>query len=341
MIDDAIGHKCSIEEKIKRIEYIALFNFKTIHTGSYVFPALENELKKIGQEITKGVQQQVLDLKTSNAKYKILHIASSLYDVGGHTRIFEQYVDIDRENEHYLFLTKQLENNIPKRIKKLEGGNIKKIFTPAAQNNIETAKYLFAIAKNFDLIVLHHHPNDAIPLLALSNSEKPPIICIDHADHVAWLGATIVDLNINYRPFGLRIAETKRGIKNSIIIPVIIEKEAGGMTKSDARKDLNIPESQVVFITIASFWKFIPGKEHSYFSVVKEILDMDANIHLYVIGISDKDDLSALNYIPNERIHLLGIIEEPKQYQIAADFYLDSMPHGSLTSLLESPCTLR
>ena len=31
MVDDAINHECSIAEKIKRIEYIAHFNFKVFH----------------------------------------------------------------------------------------------------------------------------------------------------------------------------------------------------------------------------------------------------------------------------------------------------------------------
>jgi len=298
---------------------------------------LEEELTVLSREVVKNVKSKDLKLGIDPAKgYKILHVATQLFSTGGHTRLLENYIEIDEENDHWLFLTKQ-EEEIPLRISQLEGGRIKKIYRPATPDIAGTARELNAIKDNFDVIVLHQHQHDATPMLALAASQGPPVIYMNHADHTFWLGASIADCCINFRPFAVKTSEQKRGIKNNCLLPIIINKESNGITRQRAKQLLNIPDDQVVFLTIASFKKYIPNDKHDFFEMATEVLKFDKNIHCYIVGVSENDDLSLLNYTgKNERIHLMGILEDPLLYEIAADYYLESMPSLSVTSIYET-----
>ena len=49
----------------------------------------------------------------------------------------------------------------------------------------------------FDLIMLHIHAQDVLPVYALSAGYYgPPVALFDHSDHTFWIGSSIVDVRL-------------------------------------------------------------------------------------------------------------------------------------------------
>ena len=66
-----------------------------------------------------------------------------------------------------------------------------------------------------DLVVLHVHNNDVVPFLALAGMgrRRPPVVFVDHADHLFWLGARFADLIVNTRLSGHRLAARRAAFR--------------------------------------------------------------------------------------------------------------------------------
>jgi hypothetical protein len=66
---------------------------------------------------------------------------------------------------------------------------------------VQCGKELRALAGDhmhpFDLIMLHMHAQDVLPVYALSAGYYgPPVALFDHSDHTFWIGSSIVDVRL-------------------------------------------------------------------------------------------------------------------------------------------------
>lgn len=267
----------------------------------------------------------------------VLHVATTVFGTGGHTRLLENWVKIDDGSTHSLLLLDQgrepIRSVLAERIV-ASGGEM--IVVPDGTPRLERARHLRRAAQSgYDLVILHHHPNDVVPLVAFANADGPPVAVMNHADHVFWLGVSIADLMIEYRDFGEALSRGRRGSRHSVMFPLPLDIQSTGPTRTDARARLGIADAERMLLTIGPAAKYMPTQRQRFFDTASKLLDRHRDARLYVIGVSE-GDRTVLDIPAHPRMTLLGIMGDPADYEAAADLYLEGFPFGSYTALLET-----
>lgn len=307
------------------------------HPGFYRSDELEDILIECANNLPEP--QKNIDIKRSiTTKRRVLHILSEGYAVGGHTRLVKNWIEKDKESEHSLITTWQIKTTPEWLLDeiKLSGGwsySLENI-----TNFIDRAATLRKIAYEYaDIVVLHIHMNDPIPIMAFGVDGGPPILFMNHGDHVFWLGTSIIDRLINFREAGRDLSEKRRNIDRNCILPLPLNLPNTSLQyKADLRRKIGIDRDTVVLLTIASEYKFKSfGKVH-YLDIMKEVIKMNPNAMLIVIG-PNKAGVWEDTYNDTEgRILSLGIKEDIEPYYAMADIYVDSYMIGSNTSALDA-----
>lgn len=83
-------------------------------------------------------------------------------------------------------------------------------------------------------------------------------------------------------------------------------------------------------MTIGTLEKFIPNDQYNFYRTARKIMRRFDDVDLYVIGISENEELRNKYQLDAERVHLLGYIDDPTAYYKAADICLDALPQPSL-----------
>ncbi|MFE4036274.1 glycosyltransferase [Priestia sp. YIM B13489] len=308
------------------------------HPGFYFHNQLEEELLSLGQKF-KYVPNKNVTLKKNTTKTCYLHVLTTAYPTGGHTRLVERWI---RARAHYnevhsIIITDQ-GLGIPSWLSEavqLTGGNL--IIIPLGLSVSERSQFLRTVAYRWaDRIILHIHPNDSIPLIAFGNTEGPPVIFLNHADHVFWLGVGISDLIADPRVPGQEISLSRRQVKQSEILPLPLNSKQL-LSTSQYKKKFGINEDTVVLLTIASAFKFIPFGILNYMKVMTNIINQCPDVILYVIGADKNNELwqQAIS-ATNGRIIVQGVLEDIEDYYGIADIFVESFPMSSPTAALDA-----
>ncbi|MBR4126196.1 MAG: hypothetical protein IKR09_01295 [Alphaproteobacteria bacterium] len=287
-----------------------------------------------------------IDLPEDYIPNSVLHVASKIYILGGHSVVLDQWLNHHPDGQiNSLALTWCMpEEHVLKtsvEAVKKSGGEL---YFLANENKdpMQIALRLRQIASKYEKIVLHIHMEDVIPLLAFGTPEfKRPVVFFNHSDHIFWLGASIADCVVSFREFAKELCITERGIisNQKRSLPVNAEKKiASEQEKAALRKSLSIPHDAKIVMTIARNVKFYPFNDLDYFDVAKQILEKTENVWFVVIGLSWNE--ATWSDIPEklkERIRLLGVISRTDldKYMTLADVALDSLPFSSTASFYE------
>jgi len=327
-LKDLIKKENSVEEKIRLISiasYFATYN----HTGLFADKFLENELIKIAQSIKTPLEKP--------EKNSYLHVATSVYEFGGHTRLIDRFIK-NSSGKHSLILTKQ-DGNIPEWLKKTISDKNGKIMILEG-TDIDKTQELRKIASSYEKIILHIHPFDTIPILAFGTQNfKSPVIFYNHADHVFWLGVSISDLVLDLSTEGQSLSKKRRGVKKSDILPVPVEyTQKATISKKEAREILNLPLNKHIILSIGTSDKFRPFGKYNFIEKAFEIIKEIPNTIILVVGVSIKEKNWKEAFDKSDkRIIPIGLVEKAKlQYYIkSADVYLESFPLTSSTATIE------
>ena len=325
------------------IQMVADFCWRN-HTGRYADGRIENIAFEIGEDLEKTLTQTPLEfsnLKLSKPdkdnRRRILHIATTVYKIGGHTRLISAWIKNDPGTCHSLLLTNQGNGQIPEWLSHTvnkNGGELTVL--PSDASLLLKARWLREFVQaNVDMIILHHHPNDVLPVVAFATKQCPPIAILNHADHAFWMGSSIADTVINIRMSGKTLSEERRFTKPNLLLPIPLNPRLPDVTREEARRQLNIPDQQVVLLSIGKAYKYIPTETHNFYRAVVKVLNAYPEAHLYLVGVEWCESTDYLRETKHHRLHLLGEIEHPYLYRVAADLYLEGFPIGSLTALLE------
>ena len=329
---------------IKKINILASFAWQ-YHPGLYSDCEIEKKIFTLSERIAANesidgseIDDSTFEQPATAEKKRVVHIATSVFYVGGHTRLLYNLVKRDVESCHYLIITRQDSGFVPVWLInaiELSGGKVHCLSDSA--DMWDNALKIRRIVKKFaDFVFLHIHPDDALSLVALAANRTQPIIFINHADHVFSLGCSLSDVVACIRPWSASFSIKRRLAKKVNILPIPLDFEKAAIpSKKEARDILGIEPNTVVILTVASAYKFIPDEKYNYFRFVKSIVDRNANVFVKVIGVSG-DDAEMVGYIPDSRIELVGLVENPIIFYKAADIYLDCMPFASFTSLFEA-----
>ena len=279
-------------------------------------------------------QNNSVSLSSNVIPDSVLHVASELYETGGHTRILERWIEnAPPGQKNSLFLTRNTE--IPNTVKMIVSEHNGEIIIPdKSANDIERALQLRKIASQYERIILHIHMDDYIPIIAFgTNDFTRPVYLFNHADHRFWIGVSIADCVISFRDFGREIAEKYRGVKNSFYMPLIIESNPiqvhNNITK--LKQILGIPINRPIVFTSGSAQKFRPLLNMNFNTFVNKLINRIPNIMVVAIG-------PTLNNVPDKNIINLSVMPHDKfiQYLNCADVVIDSFPFSGGTALLDA-----
>lgn len=329
--------RLSDEELTDRIMLLARFAWRN-HPGYYHDGRIENVLFEFGVKLDSypgadEVEHERNSLLPEHKKISILHLATELCQVGGHTRILYQFVKRNKEKNQVIVLTKQCKKKIPQWL--LDGiGNIPIISLDSIGSVFERACLLRQLSNQAKKVILYHHPWDAVPVIALSHKNCPPVLLENHAHSWFWLGASVADMVFTHSSFHKLFTEATRPVSNVMFLPFTqlddLDMSVDQEDKQQSRERLGIPADCVCLITLGTSEKFIPNADYNFYATAQKIVRRFRETRIYVIG-SYPDETYPLD---TDRIQFLGYVDDPTDYYRAADICLDALPQPSLGATL-------
>lgn len=297
------------------------------HPGRFRLDEIERGLGRLAA--ASGDRPDRLD----DPPERVLHVASSVHSVGGHSRLLQRWIETDSNRRHDLVLTDQ-GPNVPAGILKAlteAGGQLHML--NRKHGPLRRASALKRRAKAVDLVVLHQHPDDVIPSLALRDG--PPVALLNHADHVSWIGLDVATWIINLRTSGSLLTQRRRGVHPSrcLTLPIPLADEQRRLSRADAKARLSLPTDAVCLVTMANPYKY--EGPIGLRSLVRPFL-RNPRVHLLAVGAQPTSGWARLNAEHPGQVHAYGQVPDPSDQLDAADVYLDSYPMASLTSLLQA-----
>jgi hypothetical protein len=245
------------------------------------------------------------------------------------------------QDQHSLAITFQDAPELPQPMHEAvlsKDGNIRVL--GGVKSLTERARHLREIAwQEADVVVLHTHMWDVLPVIAFGVPGGPPVFLLNHADHTFWVGASVADSVIHLRQSGQDIAEKWRGVDRHSYLPIPLPMPSSRDSHIDGaiRKELGIPEQAPVFLTVGSHFKYLAICEVNFLDTACRLLKKVPNSYLIAVGPSaDHDDWHAARAETNGKLIAVGPKHELAGYFAAADVYLEGFPFGSLTALLEA-----
>ncbi|HML28741.1 MAG TPA: glycosyl transferase family 1, partial [Hyphomicrobium sp.] len=224
------------------------------HCGIFASPRIERILTSIGHDIGNGGDAATAAPRPKRIK-SVLHVATQLAPVGGLTRMISRWVEADKSRTNSLVLT-QHRGPIPDHTKEAfakSGGQIFKL-NHSPGGTLEWALALRALARKFDAVVLHFHCEDVVPMIAFADPKTmPPVILLNHADHIFWLGPAISQVVVSLREAAADIAIERRGVEpgRSIIMPTIVDPTVREKSRQEAKRSLGIDSDCVLILSVA------------------------------------------------------------------------------------------
>lgn len=307
------------------------------HCGIFWSPRVEKVLNAVG----RAMQPEAPVRPRATSFKRILQVCTQVSAVGGHTKMLCKWVEADPEREHTLVLTQHrgpTPDFVHEVFEKSGGRKVEQLnHRPGGQ--LEWAKRLREIAADFDLVILHTHCEDVLPLLAFADTEKhPPVVVLNHADHIFWLGASVAHLNINLRDAAQDIAINRRGIapERNILMPTLAESIVRTRSREEAKRELGIDPNTVLMVSAARRAKYRTMHGITFADIHAPVLEAHPETTLLIVGAGEPEDWEPAKARFGDRLRSLPEQPNPKIFFEAADIYVDSYPFVSSTSLMEA-----
>jgi hypothetical protein len=325
----------SVDSKFKLARFIGETASKN-YVGVFREPLIEDFLKDYSYKLLTPSEKT----DPKNSKDQIVHIFTTTYQTGGHTRFVENLIQLDTKRTHHLLVTEQ--GSVPPRVALTDlinknKGNI--LFLEESNLESKAKQFQRFILENAGRVMLHIHPYDLLPSLAIhAIKDKIEVSFFNHSDHCFSYGIDVADKVLNIRDEAHNITVHNRSHSNSFNLPLpIIKKEINETEKQGIRLKYGIEFETKVALSIGSAYKFQRKDNHYFFRTIYQAVEQHKDLKVLIIGLAESDLTKfILEYIPHERIQLLGIIEDPSELQAIADIVIDPMPFGSYTALLET-----
>lgn len=329
-------NKISEVELLGRIVFLGRFAWRN-HAGYYTDGRLENILFDYGKGLENyidlaKVESLIGGVSSPEGPYSTVHVATELGAVGGHTRVLWQLLKRHKECHQVLILTGQSVEDVPDWFVE-DIGDVKILSLNSIKSLFERAYALRNLSMNSKRIILHHHPDDGVPVIAFAHDNCPPVLLLNHAHSWFWFGSSVADMVLALSGFHQDFTLKTRPVERTYcLICTQLDDVVGSFTpddKLDAKVKLNIDPETICIITIGTPEKFVPNTKYNFYKTSKKIVEMYDNVQLYVIGVDDSQNIREKYDIKTNRIHFLGFVNDPSDYYRAADICLDALPQPS------------
>jgi glycosyltransferase involved in cell wall biosynthesis len=306
------------------------------HTGLFSSPELEELVGELSERIAAPARARA---RESDPR-EVLHVVTQCYGTGGSTQAIACWVEQDAGRHHRVCITRQGTTPPPEKILAPLASRSDLLRLDAERGGLmRRATRLRALASEADVVVLHLHPYDVVPAIAFARAgESPPVIYVDHTDHVFWLGAVAANVVMHMRDSGRLLAAARRGLdpERSIVVPRPLRPVGRTTGRDDAKRQLGVDTGQVLLVTAADGSKYRPVGSDDFLELVIPILQRHENALLLAAGPRPEGSWLDAERRSGGRIRALGPLPSVRLLQEAADVYVDSFPFSSLTSLLEA-----
>lgn len=316
------------------------------HPGFYTSVSLESLLLEVAdrldeQRIARDIGQRIFIKPAKTNKKHVLHVMTEGFGYGGHTRLVSAWIKNTSGIAVNSVVTTVQQEPLPGDLTSsimASGGK----YQPLAlfSSDLLTRSFLLRhLSRNWaDVVVLHVHPSDAIPIVAFGVSEGPPVIFLNHADHAFWLGASVADVVANLRPEGQKITLNRRGVKNSKILPIPLLKTYPIAGNEVVRKRLGIKRDKIVLLTVGDQFKYAPFGVYDFVGVMEKVLTRNPNVVLFAVGPRQDTRWAEASARVGGRIRAIGRINwtELDAFYGCADIYIEGFPVGGTTAMLEA-----
>ncbi|MDD3687274.1 MAG: hypothetical protein PHE56_10965 [Bacteroidales bacterium] len=319
-----------VEQTCLLIESLGRFAFRQ-YPDYFVSEKIELIIKEIGEKILKDK-----NVTTKHpSKHHILHICSHHYEIGGHSKLLENWIQFGEKQTHSVLITNNANNTIYNlsRLCNASNGDVYICKnTGYSDKIIEIFDYINN--SSFSHIIFHTHPEEIVAFAATLKFDIPKFF-VNHADHGFWFGKHFADYFINIRTEAANINKFLRGIDNNLLLQLPVREFSYKKTKTEARTELKINQNVPVAISVGNYHKFIPDSTNTFNKLLTEIWKQIPELQIYLIGVNQAE-ASMCKFVNDNRLVLCGQIEDPSNYYTAADFVIDPIPKGSYTATLEA-----
>jgi glycosyltransferase involved in cell wall biosynthesis len=310
------------------------------HPATFSSPALETLLAEVGAATMPPLQRAPGAGGGTGGPRRVLHVLTKAIGVGGHTRYALRWMEHDDGRVHSLALTGQT-GQVPAALAEAVaagGGELRVLGAGPDRSFLGRAAELREMAADADAVVLFTHPFDVVPVIALAGRDpRPLVLFVNHSDHCFWVGRAVADLVACIRQQGATLCIGRRGIAADrlAVLPVALARPDRRRSRDDAKKELGLPPSAVVLLTVAAPYKYEPIDEVDFLDLVTPAVQAHDDAVLLAVGPEGGRWREAAARTAG-RIRALGPQQGIQRYYEACDVYLDPHPVSSVTSLLEA-----
>lgn len=313
----------------------------TFHSGRLADGALENPLLEIGRAMAEDAPVAVEEIPlAASAATRTLHVASALYATGGHSRILAKWVQRDLSSAHAIVVTRQ-DGELPEFLTSIaaERGTPIRMLERSA-TILERARQLRALSRGFDRVILHQHPDDAIPVIAYAAPGGCPVAMFNHAHFWFSLGSSVADMVVNTTPYFRRLTDNQRFARTTDLLhgpPGLNRLRWTDVDKRQAKQRLGLRPDGPVAMTIGHEAYYTASRGVDFFATLAKLLSAHPDLQMLVVGVREDSALMPSSLRDTGRVRLVGPVPDPHPYYEAADICLESFPMPSLGALIEAP----
>lgn len=212
-------------------------------------------------------------------------------------------------------------------IDELNSSNKAKIVLVGGRTQIDKAEICIDSIRTFipSHILLHINPWETASLLACYAIQGCDIYNINLTDHAFWLGASIIDYNIEFRPYGMTVSKEKRNLRDNQLLSLPYYSIAPNKTIFYGLP--SIPSDAIVILTGGMLYKML-GKNDIFFRIMDAILGLSPKVYIIVAGFSpDKlfdEKCERMQY--GERVIQIGSRKDIDSVFNHCDIYLGTYP---------------
>ena len=279
-----------------------------------------------------------------------LHVLKEAFAFGGHTAMAARWIKTDSDDRvHSVVLLSQQQSPPVELVQAVSesGGEI--FIADRRSAPLRQAAWLRELARNHaDYVILHVDTTNLIASIAFGKEIGPPVLMVNHAAHIFWVGVSAPDVIVNCHGSRLEEHWTKvhRGAKNCATIPIPL-LEAGPSApaqpdrlerKSRAREIIGVPEESILIMTVGASYKYKPFGKIDFLKTCQEILEAVPSAYILAAGVINDDRWRDASNKLGHRLRALGSLSQNDIAILhqASDIYIEGFPIGSITALLEA-----